>query len=117
LVSYVWDTFLYVIVCYNLGMIKKPLIMPDKTAQEDPEAWASFWHDYKNIRTSMDKEDRKEYNKKYKAEQTRKRRVAKLAELMAMFPDEVQYILHPETRPAPAVRQHVDPRKYYTPSK
>ena len=98
---------------YNFFMTKKPLIMPVKTAEEDPEAWADFWHNYKNIRTTMGKEERKEYNKKYKAELTRKRRIEKLHELMMMFPDEVQYTLHPETRPAPAPRLAQDPRDYY----
>jgi len=90
--------------------------MPAKTAQEDPDAWDQYWSDVKNIRTTMSKEDRKVYNKKYKAEQTRQRRIAKLHELMAMFPDEAKYTLHPELRPAPPARVVTDPRQYYTPS-
>lgn len=90
--------------------------MPVETYKENPEAWDQFWVDYSKIRTTMSKEERKEYNRKYKAEQTRKRQIAKLAELMAKYPDEVGYILHPETRPAPLARVVQDPRSYYTPT-
>lgn len=83
---------------------KKPLKMPSDVASSSPQSkdeWDNYWSNVKKISAQMSKEDRREYDKKRNAYLTQQRQIAKLKVLMAKYPDEVQYILHSETRPRP----------------
>jgi len=78
--------------------------MPVESASESPqskEEWDNYWRNVKNIHKQMSKEDRRAYNKAYYARRKQAKEIVKMKELMAKYPDEARYTLHPETRPTP----------------
>jgi hypothetical protein len=84
--------------------VKKAPKMPVSASSSSPqskEEWDNYWRDVKSISVQMSKDDRKTYDKRRNAYLTQQRQVTKLKALMLKYPNEVQYILHPETRPRP----------------
>ena len=60
--------------------------LPDKPANTNPE-YAQKWRDYWRYEANHKNDD---YQKKYQANITRQRQIAKLYELMDKYPDEVR---------------------------
>ena len=98
----------------------KPTLPPHKF-EDDPTGWPEYWSDYakheKYVTNLNAHSYAKDYYKKANIERTKARRLAKLSELIELFPDEARLLVKnigsrkPEVK-ADEVKATAIPTKY-----
>ena len=71
--------------------------MPEKTAEQDPEAWRRYWDRTANLPAYVPTQSRKDYiknyHKEYYGKKTEARQLRKLRELMDKYPEQARQYL------------------------